>query len=59
MHRGDNLVTKLTKGDQDHNLWTLPIGFPGIKLPTKALFGKRDILIRIFQSSTTSDVANL
>jgi len=26
MHRGDRLVTKLTKGDQDHNSWTLPIG---------------------------------
>eukprot|EP00435_Cladocopium_sp_Y103_P034163 s26_g8.t1 len=26
MHRRDSLVTKLTKGDQDHNLWTLPIG---------------------------------
>lgn len=29
MHRGDRLVTKLTKGDQDHNSWTLPIGCHG------------------------------
>ena len=48
MHRGDSLVTKLTKGDQDHNLWTLPIGFPGITLPTKLCSGK-GIFFQLFK----------